>query len=94
MRTARARKEILISGGAYNSPQLLQLSGVGPADLLRKHGIGVVLDAPGVGHDLQDHMQVRVVMRCTKRITLNDIVNNPVRRILAGAQYAAFRTGR
>jgi choline dehydrogenase len=93
MRTARARKEILISGGAYNSPQLLQLSGVGPAELLRKHGIDVVLDAPGVGQDLQDHMQVRMVMRCTKKITLNDIVNHPVRRMLAGARYAAFRKG-
>src|ERR1700726_279391 len=93
MRTARARKEILISGGAYNSPQLLQLSGVGPAELLRKHGIDVVLDAPGVGHDLQDHMQVRIVTRCTKPITLNDTVNHPVRRMLAGARYAAFRTG-
>jgi choline dehydrogenase len=93
MRTARARKEILISGGAYNSPQLLQLSGVGPAELLRKHGIDVVLDAAGVGQDLQDHMQVRMVMRCTKKITLNDIVNHPVRRMLAGARYAAFRKG-
>ena len=92
-RTARARKEILVSSGAYNSPQLLQLSGVGPAELLRRHGIDVVLDAPGVGHDLQDHMQVRVVMRCTQSITLNDIVNSPVRRILAGARYAAFRKG-
>jgi choline dehydrogenase len=93
LRGARARKEIIVSGGAYNSPQLLQLSGVGPADLLRRHGIDVVLDAPGVGHDLQDHLQVRVVMRCAKRITLNDIVNHPVRRIMAGARYAAFRTG-
>ena len=93
LRTARVRKEILVSGGAYNSPQLLQLSGVGPADLLRKHGIDVVLDAPGVGNDLQDHLQVRVVMRCTQRITLNDIINHPLRRILAGARYAAFRTG-
>jgi choline dehydrogenase len=93
LRAARARKEILVSSGAYNSPQLLQLSGVGPAELLRRHGIDVVLDAPGVGHDLQDHMQVRVVMRCTQSITLNDIVNSPVRRILAGARYAAFRKG-
>jgi choline dehydrogenase len=93
LRTARARKEILVSSGAYNSPQLLQLSGVGPAGLLRNHGIDVVLDAPGVGHDLQDHMQVRVVMRCTQSITLNDVVNSPVRRILAGARYAAFRNG-
>jgi choline dehydrogenase len=92
-RTARARKEILVSSGAYNSPQLLQLSGVGPADLLQKHGIDVVLDAAGVGHDLQDHMQVRMVMRCPQPITLNDIINNPVRRMLAGARYAAFRKG-
>jgi choline dehydrogenase len=93
LRTARARKEILVSSGAYNSPQLLQLSGVGPADLLRKHGIDVVLDAPGVGQDLQDHLQVRIVTRCTQKITLNDIINHPVRRVLAGARYAAFRKG-
>ncbi len=92
-RTARARREVLISGGAFNSPQLLQLSGIGPAELLRQHGIEVVLDAQGVGHDLQDHMQVRVVMRCSQSITLNDIVNNPARKILAGLRYAAFRTG-
>ena len=91
--TARARKEILVSGGAYNSPQLLQLSGVGPADLLRQHGIDVVLDAAGVGHDLQDHLQVRIVMRCPQKITLNDIVNHPVRKVMAGLQYAAFRQG-
>ena len=93
LRTARARKEILVCSGTYNSPQLLQLSGVGPAELLRKHGIDVVLDAPGVGHDLQDHLQVRVVMRCTQRMTLNDVINSPSRKILAGLRYAAFRTG-
>jgi choline dehydrogenase len=93
LRNARARKEVLISSGAYNSPQLLQLSGVGPAELLKRHGIDLVLDAPGVGNDLQDHMQVRIVMRCAKAITLNDIVNHPVRRTLAGLQYAAFRSG-
>jgi choline dehydrogenase len=92
-RMARARKEILVSSGAYNSPQLLQLSGVGPADLLSRHGIEVVLDAPGVGADLQDHMQVRIVTRCTQRITLNDIVNSPFRKMMTGLQYAAFRTG-
>src|SRR5579871_242015 len=92
-RTARARKEILVCGGAYNSPQLLQLSGVGPAELLRQHGIEVVLDAPGVGHDLQDQIQVRVVMRCSQAITLNDIVNNPFRKVMTGLRYAAFRTG-
>jgi choline dehydrogenase len=93
LKTARARKEVLVSGGAFNSPQLLQLSGIGPAELLRKHDIDVVLDAPGVGHDLQDHLQVRVVMRCSQPITLNDIVNSPVRKVLSGLRYAAFRTG-
>ena len=93
LRTVPARKEILVSGGAYNSPQLLQLSGVGPAELLKQHGIDIVLDAPGVGNDLQDHMQVRLVMRCAQRVTLNDIVNHPVRRVMAGVQYAALRKG-
>jgi choline dehydrogenase len=93
LRTARAAKEILVSGGAYNSPQLLQLSGVGPADLLKSHGIDIVLDAPGVGHDLQDHLQVRLVTRCSQRVTLNDVVNHPLRRIMAGLRYAAFRKG-
>jgi choline dehydrogenase len=93
LQTARARKEILVSGGAYNSPQLLQLSGVGPADLLASHGIDVVLDAPGVGHDLQDHMQVRIVTRCAQRITLNDIAGSPLRKMMTGLRYAAFRSG-
>jgi choline dehydrogenase len=91
--TAKARKEILVSSGAYNSPQLLQLSGVGPADPLRGHGIDVVLDAPGVGNDLQDHLQVRIVTRCSQRITLNDIVASPVRSAMAGVQWAALRKG-
>jgi len=93
LRTARARKEVLVSGGAYNSPQLLQLSGVGSAELLKQHGIDVVLDARGVGNDLQDHLQVRLVTRCAQSVTLNDVVNHPVRKVLAGLQYAALRKG-
>jgi choline dehydrogenase len=93
LRTARARKEVLVSGGAYNSPQLLQLSGVGPADLLKSHGIDVVLDAAGIGNDLQDHMQVRLVTRCGQKVTLNDVINHPVRRVMAGARYALARSG-
>jgi choline dehydrogenase len=93
LRTARARKEVLVSGGAYNSPQLLQLSGVGPADLLKSHGIGVVLDAPGVGNDLQDHMQVRLVTRCAQKVTLNDVLGHPVRQVMAGVRYALSRSG-
>ena len=93
LRTARARKEVLVSSGAYNSPQLLQLSGVGPADLLKSHGIDIVLDAAGVGNDLQDHLQVRLVTRCAQKITLNDVINHPVRRVMAGARYALARSG-
>jgi choline dehydrogenase len=93
VKAARARKEVLVSSGAYNSPQLLQLSGVGPADLLKEHGIDVLLDAPGVGSDLQDHMQVRMVMECPQKITLNDFVNHPIRKMMMGLQYAAFRKG-
>jgi choline dehydrogenase len=93
LRTARVRREILVSSGAYNSPQLLQLSGVGPAELLKQHGIDIVLDAPGVGNDLQDHMQVRLVTRCCQPVTLNDVLNHPLRRVMAGARYAAFRKG-
>ena len=92
-RTAHARKEVLVSSGAYNSPQLLQLSGVGPADLLKTHGIEIVLDAKGVGNDLQDHMQVRIVTRCAQKVTLNDIVNHPVKRTMAGVRYALSRSG-
>jgi choline dehydrogenase len=93
LRTAHARKEVLVSSGAYNSPQLLQLSGVGPADLLKTHGIEVVLDARGVGNDLQDHLQVRIVTRCAQKVTLNDVVNHPVRRAMAGVRYALSRSG-
>jgi choline dehydrogenase len=93
LRIARARKEVLVSSGAYNSPQLLQLSGVGPAELLKSHGIDIVLDAPGVGKDLQDHMQVRLVTRCAQKVTLNDVVNHPVRRVMAGARWALARSG-
>ncbi len=93
LRTARARKEVLVSSGAYNSPQLLQLSGVGPADLLKTHGINVVLDSPGVGNDLQDHLQVRIVTRSAQAVTLNDVVNHPVRRVMAGVRWALARSG-
>jgi len=93
LRHVRALREILVSSGAYNTPQLLQLSGVGPADLLKSYGIDVVLDSAGVGNDLQDHLQVRIVTRCTQRITLNDIVASPVRSALAGVQWAALRKG-
>jgi choline dehydrogenase len=90
---ARANAEVILSSGAFNSPQLLQLSGVGPADLLRQHGIATVADMPGVGADLQDHYQARFNYRCSERITINDMMNRPFGRIGAGLRYALFRKG-
>ena len=65
----RAEREVLLSGGAINSPQLLMLSGIGPADHLATHGISVALDAPGVGQNLQDHLDICTLQHCTQRIT-------------------------
>ncbi len=91
--TAHAGREVILAGGAFNSPQLLQLSGIGPAALLQSLGIGVVADMPGVGADLQDHLQVRMQYRCTEPITMNDVINSWRHRIGAGMRYALFRKG-
>lgn len=93
LRTARARREVLVSSGAFNSPQLLQLSGVGPGELLRQHGIEMVHEAPGVGGSLQDHLQVRMVMRCSQAITLNDDVMSLRRKAMMAMRYAFLRKG-
>ena len=69
--TVRARKEVIVSASAINSPQLLMLSGIGPAEHLREHGIEVVANRPGVGGNLQDHLEVYVQQACTRPITLN-----------------------
>ena len=92
-RIAHARSEIVLASGAFNSPQLLQLSGLGPADLLKSHGIEIVADMPGVGSDLQDHLQVRMQYRCTEPITMNDVINSWRHRIGAGVRYCLFRKG-
>jgi len=84
---------VILAGGSFNSPQLLQLSGVGPADLLASLGIPVVNDLVGVGENLQDHFNVSLSYGCTQPITLNDIVTNPLRRYAMGIQYVLFRTG-
>lgn len=93
LHTALAGVEVILAGGAFNSPQLLQLSGVGPAEHLRLLGIPVIADRPGVGADLQDHFQVRMQYRCTEPITMNDAVNSWHRRIHAGLRYIASRKG-
>ncbi|HYI86244.1 MAG TPA: GMC family oxidoreductase N-terminal domain-containing protein, partial [Burkholderiales bacterium] len=92
LRKASARETIL-SGGTFNSPQLLQLSGVGPRAMLERHGIPVVHDAPQVGERLQDHFYVRTFWRCVKDITLNDDMMSLWRQARIGLQYLLKKTG-
>ncbi len=91
--TAYADAEVILAGGAFNSPQLLQLSGLGPAEILRELGIEVISDMPGVGADLQDHLQVRMQLRCTEPITANDVINRWPQRYGAGLRYILSRKG-
>jgi choline dehydrogenase len=93
LRRARANGEVILSGGAFNSPQLLQLSGVGPAELLKSFGIPVVRDMPGVGADLQDHFQARFNYRCSEPLTVNDAMASWRGRIGMALQYAVSRKG-
>ncbi len=92
-RVARASREVILAGGAINSPQLLQLSGVGARALLEQHGIPVVHEAPGVGEDLQDHFYVRTFWRCNRPITLNDDMASWWRQMRIGMQYVFARRG-
>jgi choline dehydrogenase len=89
----RAAREVILSAGALQSPQLLQLSGVGPADLLQSLGIPVVTDLPGVGENLQDHLQLRVMYKCTKPITTNDDLRGLWGKARIGAKWLFTRTG-
>jgi choline dehydrogenase len=91
-RIARANGEVIVSAGAINSPQLLQLSGLGPGALLQAHGIPVVADM-NVGNDLQDHFQVRFAYRCTEPITMNDVLGSLRNRLAAGLRYVFTRKG-
>jgi choline dehydrogenase len=92
-RKASAAAEVILCGGAFNSPQLLQLSGVGPRALLEEHGIPVVHDAPQVGEGLQDHFYVRTFWRCRKAITLNDDMASLWRKAGIGLNYLFFKRG-
>lgn len=90
---AEASREVILSAGALQSPQLLQLSGVGPAALLRQHGIAVVADMPGVGENLQDHYQARTIVRLRRRNSLNNDIRNPLKLAAMGWQWLAHGTG-
>ncbi|MDB0019978.1 GMC family oxidoreductase N-terminal domain-containing protein [Planktomarina temperata] len=87
-----ANREVILSAGAINSPQILQLSGIGPADLLRSHGIEVIRDAT-VGENLQDHLQIRAVFKVNGTQTLNTLANSLFGRLKIGAEYLLNRSG-
>jgi len=92
-KTARARGEVILSAGAIGSPQILMNSGVGPAAHLADHGVPLVLDKPGVGSNLQDHLQLRLIYRVEGVPTLNERYHALHRRAWMGIEYALFRTG-
>jgi choline dehydrogenase len=93
LRIARSRGEVIVSGGTYGSPQLLQLSGLGPAVLLSETGIMVARDMPGVGANLHDHFNTYSTYRLSQPITLNDLARSLPRKLVAGVQYALGRRG-
>ncbi len=89
---ATARAEVILAAGAIGSPHLLQLSGIGPGALLQRHGVAVVKDAPGVGANLQDHLQIRTVYK-TSGGTLNSRAASRFGKAMIGLEYGLFRTG-
>ena len=91
--TARAGREVIVSGGAYGSPHLLQLSGLGPAEHLQDMGIPVVKDIPGVGSNLQDHFNTFCTYRISKNLSLNALHYSMVHRLVSGARYVFLRSG-
>lgn len=92
-KTVHARHEVVLCAGAIQSPQLLQLSGIGPAALLSRHGVPLVQELPGVGENLQDHLQVRPSYRCQGVVTLNDIARSRWRSAAEFLKYQLTRQG-
>jgi len=90
---ARARREVLLAAGAIRSPQLLELSGIGDAELLRERGIGVVAHLPGVGRNLHDHLMPRITFECNRAVTVNDMLRNPLKLVESVLRYVMFRDG-
>ena len=91
--TAEATRETLLCAGAIGSPQILQLSGIGPGHLLQKHGIPVEVDAPEVGENLQDHLQIRMAFKVTGAKTLNTMANNWFGKMKIGMEYMLNQSG-
>ncbi|MFI4923719.1 MAG: GMC family oxidoreductase [Vicinamibacteria bacterium] len=92
-RQVAARREVILAAGALQSPQLLLLSGIGPASHLREMGVPVAHDLPGVGENLQDHLQLRLIYKCTKPITTNDDLASSWGKLRIGAKWLFQRKG-
>ncbi|MBI2754980.1 MAG: GMC family oxidoreductase N-terminal domain-containing protein [Betaproteobacteria bacterium] len=92
-RFAAADREVILAAGAIGSPQILQLSGIGPGALLAKHGIAVVQELPGVGENLHDHLQIRMQYKVKNVRTLNELANSWWGKLSMGLEYLFFRTG-
>jgi choline dehydrogenase len=90
---ALAARGVVMAAGAVGTPQILQLSGIGPAALLQQHGVAVVRDLPGVGENLQDHLQIRAVFGVEGVKTLNQMANSLWGKALIGLEYALLRSG-
>jgi choline dehydrogenase len=90
---AQAQRETILAAGSIGSPQLLQLSGVGPGALLHRHGIDVVHELPGVGENLHDHLQIRMVYKVKNVTTLNERANSVFGKMAMGLEYFLFKTG-
>jgi choline dehydrogenase len=93
LKAARCKAEVLLAAGAVQSPQLLQLSGIGPRQLLERHSIAVIHDAPGVGENLQDHLQIRLSYECSQPITTNDQLNSWFGKVNIALQWLLRRSG-
>jgi choline dehydrogenase len=93
LRTARCRGEVILAAGSIGSAQIMLLSGIGPAQHLREHGIPVIADRPGVGANLQDHLQLRLIYKVDGITTLNERYHSPLGRASMIAEYALFRRG-
>ena len=91
--TVKANKEVILSSGTIGSPHILQASGIGPGELLKKNNVNVVKDNHGVGMNLTDHLMLRPVYKVKNLESLNDIYYSMTKKLMTGLKYFLFRKG-
>jgi choline dehydrogenase len=92
-RLIEARREVILAAGSIGSPQIMQLSGIGPGSLLQQHGLPVNHELPGVGENLHDHLQIRMIYKVKNVVTLNQLANSWLHKVRMGLEYLLFKTG-